>query len=158
MKKIDFHIHTISTVWDAPFTFALTVLEHYVYKAALDAIAITNHNTFDRAQFAEINASIKAAVFPGIEITLDCGHLLIITDAAHLDLFDEQAKQIKELITQQTDRISIDDLFRVFGNLTECLVIPHYGKKPAIKGRALERLAPFVDCGEVDSSCPTSSN
>ena len=152
MKKIDFHIHTISTVWDAPFTFALTALERYVSNAALDAIAITNHNTFDQAQFAEISASIEVAVFPGIEVSLDCGHLLIITDVAHLDLFEEQAKKINELITQPRDCISVDDLFRVFSNLAENIVIPHYDKKPAIKGRPLERLAPFVNCGEVDSA------
>jgi len=30
--------------------------------------------------------------------------------------------------------------------------MPHYGKKPAIKGRWLERLAALVSCGEVDSA------
>ena len=86
MKKIDLHIHTVSTVFDAPFTFALSALERYVSAAALDAIALTNHNIFDRAQFAEITASLDTAVFPGIEVTLDCGHVLIISDVAHLDL------------------------------------------------------------------------
>ena len=152
MKKIDLHIHTVSTVWDTPFTFALSALERYVSEAALDAIAITNHNTFDRAQFAEIAASLDIAVFPGIEITLDCGHLIIITDIAHLDLFEEQSEQINDLITQPTDCISSDELCGVFGNIAEHLVIPHYDKKPAIKGIALERLAAFVSCCEVDSA------
>jgi Fe-S cluster assembly ATPase SufC len=118
----------------------------------LDAIAITNHNIFDRTQFAEIAVSLDAAVFPGIEVTLDCGHLLIIADVTHLDLFEEQAKQINERIIQPTDFISIDELCAVFGNLAEHLVIPHYDKEPAIKGRAFERLAAFVSCGEVDSA------
>jgi len=152
LKKIDLHIHTVSTVFDAPFTFALSALERYVSAAALDAIALTNHNIFDRAQFAEITASLDTAVFPGIEVTLDCGHVLIISDVAHLDLFERQAKQINERITQPTDCISIDELLGVFGNLTEHLVIPHYDKKPAIKGRALERLGHLVSCGEVDSA------
>ena len=152
MKKIDFHIHTAPTVWDAPFIFTLSALERYVSEAALDAIAITNHNTFDRAQFAKIVASVQAAVFPGIEVTLDCGHLLIVADVARLDLFEEQARQINERITQPTDCISIDELCRIFGNLAEYLVIPHYDKKPAIKGSALKRLSAFVSCGEVDSA------
>jgi len=152
LKKIDLHIHTVSTVFDAPFTFALSALERYISEAAIDAIALTNHNIFDRAQFAEIAASIDTAVFPGIEVTLDCGHLLIIADVSHLDLFERQAKQINERITQPTDCITIDELLVVFGNLAEYLVIPHYDKKPAIKGRALERLEHLVSCGEVDSA------
>jgi len=126
LKKIDFHIHTISTAFDAPFTYALSTLERYVSEAALDAIAITNHNTFDRAQFAEIAASLQAAVFPGIEVTLDCGHVLVVADVAHLDSFEEQTRQINDRITQPGDSITIDELCEVFVNLAEYLVIPHH--------------------------------
>ena len=73
LKKIDFHIHTVPTVCDAPFRFELSILERYVSEAALDAIAITNHNVFDRNQFEEIVAALDVVVFPGIEVTLDCG-------------------------------------------------------------------------------------
>ena len=128
MKKIDFHIHTVPTVYDADFKFELSVLERYVAEAVLDAIAITNHDTFDRTQFAEIVAALDVAVFPGIEVTLDCGHILIIADVAKLDLFEEQAKQINERITQPKNNISIDELTAVFNNLDEHLVIPHYDK------------------------------
>ncbi len=152
LKKIDFHIHTISTVFDSPFTFALSALEKYVSEAKLAAIAITNHNIFDRAQFAEIAASMDAVVLPGIEITLNCGHVLIVADVVHLDLFEEQTRQINERISEPEDCISIDELRGVFGNLEDYLIIPHYDKKPAIKGKALEQLLPFVSCGEVDSA------
>jgi len=152
LKKIDFHIHTVPTGWDAPFRFELSALERYVSGAALDAIAITNHNAFDRTQFAEIGAALDAVVFPGIEVTLDCGHILIVADVANLDLFEENAKQISARITQPGESISIDELTAVFSNLNEHLVIPHYDKKPAIKGQALERIAAFVSCGEVDSA------
>lgn len=152
MKKIDFHIHTVPTVWDAAFRFELSILERYVSEAALDAIAITNHNVFDRAQFAEIVAALDVVVFPGIEVTLDCGHILIVADVANLDSFEEQAKQINEKVTQPKDNISIDGLTAIFSNLDEYLVIPHYDKKPAIKGNALDRLQAFLSCGEVDSA------
>lgn len=152
LKKIDFHLHTVSTAFDAPFTFALGSLERYVSEVALDAIAITNHNTFDRAQFAQITASLHAAVFPGIEVTLDCGHVLVIADVIHLDVFEEQSRQINNRITKLGDTITIEELYQLFGNLSEYLVIPHYDKKPAIKGEALQRLAAFVSCGEVDSA------
>ncbi len=152
MKKLDFHIHTVPTAFDAAFTFDLSTLERYVSEAALDAIAITNHNTFDRAQFAAIVASLNAAVFPGIEVSLDCGHVLIVADVAHLDLFEEQTRQLNGRIMQPGDSITIDELREVFSNLTDHLVIPHYDKKPAIRGKALDRLAACVSCGEVDSA------
>lgn len=152
MKKIDFHIHTVATVFDADFTFSLGELERYVSEASLDAIAITNHNSFDRAQFAQIVAALNASVFPGIEVTLDCGHVLVIADVNHLDQFEGQARQVTERIARPEDSITIDELRGVFDNLSDHLVIPHYDKKPAIRGRALEPLAAFVTCGEVDST------
>lgn len=152
LKKIDLHIHTVTTVFDAAFTFSLNDLERYVKKTALDAIAITNHNVFDRAQYAEIVAALGVAVLPGIEVTLDCGHVLIIADDAHMDQFEEQARQVNEHITAPTHSITISDLCGIFENLHDYLVIPHYDKNPAIKGKALEQLAAFVSCGEVDSA------
>jgi len=152
LKKIDFHIHTIPTVHDASFTFELSILERYVAEAALDSIAITNHNVFDRNQFAQIAAALDVVVFPGIEVTLDCGHILIVADVANLDTFEEHAKQISARIARPEDSITIDELTEVFSNLDEHLVIPHYDKKSAIKGKALERIAAVVSCGEVDSA------
>ena len=46
MKKIDLHIHTISTVSDYDFDFDISKLKEYVDKLEIDCIAITNHNTF----------------------------------------------------------------------------------------------------------------
>lgn len=152
MKKIDFHIHTVPTVWDAAFTFDLDMLKRYVSEAALDAIAITNHNLFDRGQFDEIVAAVKVPVFPGIEVSLDCGHILVIADSANVDNFEKQAKTISESLTRPEDTILVDELLRVFGKPVEHLLIPHYEKKPAISGTALECLREFVSCGEVDSA------
>ena len=133
MKKIDLHIHTVPTVSDAPFSFDLNTMKRYVSEAALDAIAITNHNEFDRIQFAEIDGELDVVVFPGIEVTLDCGHVLIISDVANLDAFEEKTEQVSAKITSPKDSISIDELTDIFRNLDEHLVIPHYDKKPAIR-------------------------
>ena len=77
MKKIDFHIHTISTDRDADFDFSLESLRMYVEECGLDAIAITNHDVFDTEQFRSIEKELDIPVFPGIEVSLNCGHLLI---------------------------------------------------------------------------------
>ncbi|MGQ1786903.1 MULTISPECIES: hypothetical protein [unclassified Saccharicrinis] len=46
MKKIDLHIHTVSTISDSYFEFDILKLKEYVQKLSLDCIAITNHNVF----------------------------------------------------------------------------------------------------------------
>ena len=52
MKKIDLHIHTVSTISDSSFNFNLDKLKEYVSESGLDAIAITNHDFFDGIQFS----------------------------------------------------------------------------------------------------------
>lgn len=54
MNKCDLHIHTIPTVSDSKFDFSIDVLEDYVNQMQLDVIAITNHNTFNTAQYIQI--------------------------------------------------------------------------------------------------------
>lgn len=49
MIKISFHIHTIKTDLDSTFDFSLDKIAEYVQKEKINAMAITNHNLFDRA-------------------------------------------------------------------------------------------------------------
>ena len=151
MKKIDLHIHTVPTISDAPFTFSLEKLNEYVNSAGLDAIAITNHDMFDLQQFKDIVEKLECVVFPGIEINLDKGHILIISENEHLDDFQLKTQRVSEHITAIGDSISSDDLISIFGDLNNYLVIPHYEKKPAISGDSLEKIRDFVSAGEVDS-------
>ena len=87
MKKIDLHIHTCSTVSDHPFKFSITALQMYISTYQLDAIAITNHNAFDAEQFKRIQTTLSIPVFPGIEVDIEHGHLLVITSPSDLDDF-----------------------------------------------------------------------
>ena len=152
MKKIDMHIHTVPTVRDATFDFSLEKLIEYVNAAALDAIAITNHDCFDSEQFQTIIEALDIAVFPGIEVSLDCGHVLVIGDCDALDSFQANAARVSQQIAQPTDTISLDEFEAVFGDPRRYLVIPHYEKAPPVTGAALERVGKYACCGEVDSA------
>ena len=88
MKKIDFHIHTVPSVSDSLFNFNLDKLKEYVEKLNIDCIAITNHNLFNKAQFQEICRNLSIKVFPGIEIDLEGGHLLLISENEDIDDFN----------------------------------------------------------------------
>jgi predicted metal-dependent phosphoesterase TrpH len=78
LKRLDLHLHTIPTIADSHFEFSLDKLCQYVKTANLDAIAITNHNMFDPKQFGSISEKLAICVFPGIEVNLENGHVLIL--------------------------------------------------------------------------------
>jgi hypothetical protein len=142
----------VSTISDRSFNFNLDNLKKYVSETGLDAIAITNHDVFDGIQFRAIDEALDVVVFPGIEVTLDCGHVLIISDVADLEDFEDKTELVAQRITKIGDSISVDELQKIFCDLNDYLVIPHYDKKPSIKGETLNRIANYVSAGEVDSA------
>ncbi len=152
MKKIDLHIHTSPTISDSAFEFSLEEFRRYVVEASLDAVAITNHNFFDREQFAQIAEALTIPVFPGIEVNLEMGHVLVIADPESVVEFSRMCAELTSDVPRPLrDYINIDRLEHIFGDLSAFLVIPHYDKKPAIQGEVLERLRPCIAAGEVDS-------
>jgi hypothetical protein len=152
LKKIDLHIHTVSTMSDRAFTFSLDAFKRYVTDANLDAVAVTNHDVFDDVQFREIQNSLTATVFPGIEVNVGSGHLLVIAKPSNLSDFVVKTALVKQRITKIGDSISVEDLIKIFGDLNDYLLIPHYDKGPPIAGETLEKLRPYVSAGEVDSA------
>ena len=93
VKKIDFHIHTVSSHKDYDFSYSPEWLKKYVRAAELDAIAITNHDLFDESNFKQIQYDLpNTKVFPGIELSLEEGHVNIIfpeEDSPNLVHFSE---------------------------------------------------------------------
>ena len=77
MKKVDLHVHTIATEKDADFVFDIDKLQLYVQISKLDAIAITNHNTFDKEQFNSIKEKMNISVFPGVEVDVENAHMRV---------------------------------------------------------------------------------
>lgn len=152
LKKIDLHIHTISTISDRSFTFSLESFIKYVAEAKLDGVAVTNHDVFDVEQFRRIQEALTATVFPGIEINVGNGHLLVIARPSDLEDFDSKATQVSQRITKRGDSITVEELIQIFGNLQNYLLIPHYDKGPSITGETLEKLRPHICAGEVDSA------
>lgn len=71
VKKVDFHIHTIATEKDYPFSYSSNWIKEYVEKAELNAIAITNHDLFDLENFYRVKKDLPdTQVFPGMELSL----------------------------------------------------------------------------------------
>jgi alpha-D-ribose 1-methylphosphonate 5-triphosphate synthase subunit PhnL len=152
LKKIDLHVHTVSTFSDPAFTFSLDSFRRYVSELSLDAVAVTNHDVFDHKQYLDIQAALDIVVFPGIEINVEKGHLLLIAAPSSLDKFASSCEWVQEQIRKIGDTLSVDALLSCFNCLDEYLVIPHYDKNPPIRGEVLERLRTHIFAGEVDSA------
>jgi len=152
LKKIDLHIHTHATFSDSPFIFNLQAFKEYVRVAALDAVAITNHDVFNGQQYLEIKAALPIPVFPGIEINLAKGHLLLISNDADLEGFQTKCDQVSARIKDKDDHMSFEELTAIFGDLRNYLLIPHADKNPEISGETLRQLRPYISAGEVASS------
>lgn len=163
MKKIDLHIHTIPTISDPGFEYDLKTLQNYVLQLSLDAIAVTNHNVFDREQFEKIVENISVTVFPGIEVDIEKGHLLLIADPSELCDFSARCKVVSKLITSTTDYLSLSQFTEIFPSLDKYLLIPHYDKDPVLQLEKVPDLRKYICCGEVNSikkfaSCKKSAN
>lgn len=144
-------MHTVPTISDADFTFSLPKLCEYISTAKLDAIAITNHDVFDLEQFYEIDRAVDCVVFPGIEINLDNGHILLISENQDLEDFQLKTTEVTKRINKIGDSISTLELHEIFGDLNKYLIIPHYDKKPSLSKRSLSELSDYISAGEVDS-------
>lgn len=150
MKKIDLHIHTVKTDSDSPFNFSMDTLKRYVTEVKLDAIAITNHNLFDRVQFEQIKSELAIPVFPGIEIDVAKGHLLLISDGSDLDDFESRCNQVHTANPTKDDDISVTQLKSIFTDLNSYLLIPHYDKGPQLSPLAIHDIGDeYIFAGEV---------
>jgi len=152
MKKIDLHIHTKWTKLDPKpkFEFSQEALDKHVDDNGLDIIAITNHNIFDMLQYKSIKERLKpkCQVYPGIEVSLKYGHILIISNPNNLIAFNEFSETIKKRFNENNfiDDEELVDLVKD-GNY---LIIPHYKKKPICPKITIEKFGEgIIFCGEV---------
>lgn len=153
MKKLDLHIHTIPTVSDRPFDFSMESLKKYVNDLALDAIAITNHNVFDESQFGEIVSALEIPVFPGIEVDIEGGHLLVITDPTDIEDFSKKCAQVFRCNGSCAGAfISEAQFVSIFSDLSRYLMIPHYDKSPILSLERVPQISKYIKCGEVSSA------
>lgn len=153
MKKIDLHLHTKASQYsDSVYDFSLPKLKEYVEKLSIDCIAVTNHNLFDLGQFNQISEQLEITVLPGIEINIEKGHLLLISEKTELDDFESKCKQVESLIHNKSNYISVKQLKDIFTDLSKYLLVPHYDKDPILKLEIIEQLKPFITSGEVSSA------
>lgn len=152
MKAIDLHIHTIKTILDADFSFDINKLQEYVETEKLSCIAITNHNLFDRNNFDDISEVLKIIVLPGIEVSLEKGHILVIGNIEDVNKIEKQSNLMRQYIIDEHSYLTYDQFISVFDNYNDYLLIPHYFKDPSVPIDVIEKFGKSIILGEVSSA------
>lgn len=152
MKRIDLHLHTMASPLEKYFEFDSNALMKHIQDNQLDAIAITNHNFFDLQNYKDVKeiAGDSVVVFPGIEVSVENFHVLVIASPDTADAFSELCQQVPQI--EQTDEagMEIDTFKDMFGD-GSYIVIPHYKKNPKITKSALQQIDSFISALEVAS-------
>lgn len=152
MIKIDLHIHTVPSIYEPSFEFSLEKLKQYISKLGFDAIAITNHNLFDKEQYNCIADVVKCSVFPGVEVDIENSHLLVIGSTEKINELFVSCQQLTALIKSENDSITFKQFIEIFPNYRDYILIPHVDKKPAMKSTTLEKFGDTIRTGEVRSA------
>lgn len=150
MKRFDLHIHTLPSPIEADFTFSMDSLVDHVEGNKLDIIAVTNHNYFDKNNYVYVRDTLpNVLVLPGIEISVEKYHVLVVANPELVDSFEDLCKEVSQpdengigMSNERFNELFGDGLF---------IVIPHYKKKPAITSSDLEKLKGCVTALEVTS-------
>jgi hypothetical protein len=152
MKAIDLHIHTIHTILDFDFTFDISKLEEYVSSESLKCIAITNHNMFDKSNYELIKNKLNIIVLPGIEVSLEKGHILVIGNIIDADRLEKQSSLMRQYIIDEHSYLTYEQFLEIFNNYKDYLLIPHYAKKPYIPLDVINKFGKEIIVGEVSSA------
>ncbi|HFI0622189.1 TPA: hypothetical protein ACGO3V_001695 [Streptococcus suis] len=134
VKKIDFHIHTVPSIKDSQFEFSLDWLKEYIKSTNLDAIAITNHDLFDKENFEGITVALgEVKVYPGIELTLDVGHVNIVFPVTCIDELSTFSDWLSQIHQTQSDSITSEQLCEQLPCWDQGIYIFELGKSKGVK-------------------------
>lgn len=151
MIKVDLHIHTVSSSLEEDFDFDGDLLRSHVSDNKLDAIAVTNHNRFDRENYDEVVSVLSGTgcvVLPGVELSAAKTHFIIVCDEGDSRLLEEGCKKLAALDAEPR---SLEEVLSLFPNLGEWLCIPHFKKPPSISEERLEEFDQYIDALETTS-------
>src|SRR5699024_6777016 len=135
VKRIDFHIHTVSSKKDYDFEFSLEWLRSYLYKANLDATAITNHDLFDKENYLEVKRSLEelnCEVYPGMELSLESGHVNIVFDTTELENLSSFSSWIERNKPDPDSVISVAEFTGNMENWSDGIYIFELGKSNSL--------------------------
>jgi hypothetical protein len=152
MIKCDFHIHTIPTERDSNFEFTQERFKEYIAESKLSCVAITNHNIFDRSQYnLLVNENTNITIYPGIEINVHTGHLIVIANPSNVSDFETKVMKYQYLNNEIEGYASAKNILDDFGG-EDYIIIPHYDKKDQLSKHELRKYVDVIFVGEVSNA------
>lgn len=152
MIKCDFHLHTIPTKRDSYFDFTSERFKEYIEESKLNCIAITNHNIFDRNQFdILVNDNPNTSIYPGIEINVHTGHIIVIANPSVINDFEVKAMKYNYLNDDLESFANAKNILDDFSS-EDYIIIPHYDKKDQLSKHELKKYGDSIFVGEVSNA------
>lgn len=148
VKKIDFHVHTVPSDKDYKFSYSSQWIQNYTKEAGLHAIAITNHDLFDAANFAEVQSDLPGIeVFPGIELSLEEGHVNIVFPEEDVPNLVKLSEWLKTQNLGERGKICVEDFCTNMKNWENGIYIFELGKSNSLS--VPEKLSNVCSLGGV---------
>lgn len=154
-QHIDFHLHTLpNEELDNQFSFSMDWLKEYTSNLNLDAIAITNHDFLDIQNFKQIQKELngKVKIFPGAEVKLKGGHILIIDEPKNIQRIHDSLMKLKN-IHQGNGLPNEEEFIMAFPYFSELLIIKDAAKSksynPESEDSKLEKAFSAGDSGSA---------
>lgn len=150
--KIDLHCHTKSTKQGDGDSrnVTLEVFKEKVINADVKILAITNHNSFDFAQYNTLKDSVKdiCQVWPGVEIDVigSSGskfHLIVVANPINVEKFNAKVNEMYVGKDIEKCLLTVDEIYDYL-NDCDVIYIPHLHKKPGISIEDHEKLVSLV--------------
>ena len=95
--------------------------------------------------------NVSIPTFPGIEIDIEKGHLLVIAGFENATDFAVRCERVSSLVSTSTDYLTESQFREIFPSVDKYILIPHYEKGPALLLEKVPFLRKFITCGEVNS-------
>ncbi|HEY1870569.1 MAG TPA: hypothetical protein VGG71_05885, partial [Chitinophagaceae bacterium] len=150
--KIDIHVHTRKIKSGDAETRNINAERFGEIIENLDVgiLAITNHNHFDKVQFAafEIAAAGHCQIWPEIELDIleddKRAHLIVIANPKKAEAFDKKITALLTGKSPDTFSISIQETVTVFDELDPIYIAHFHSKKPNLGDGEIELLGRLV--------------
>lgn len=149
MMKVDFHCHTKATKKGDGKKRNVTV-EKFVSKvkqADIQAVAITNHNHFDKTQYLELAASLSddVMIWPGVELDINGindhhWHMIVIVSPQKVNEFSDVVDDLVDGKRPDDCIWDFEDVWHRFDTWDALFVSHCHDKYPAISEANIEHV------------------
>lgn len=145
--RVDFHCHTKATKsGDGNRTVTPELFHSKLQQADVDAVAITNHNRFDKEQFDVLSDAVagEIMVWPGVELDVDGFggryHMIVITSPNNAADFDGVIDKLVGGKSADDCSWGFKELWDAFDGWDALFVAHCHDKAPAISQADIENV------------------